>query len=65
MAKTLILVVGAMYVLMGLVAMADPEFFGILPTGFTGFDIGFHLVVGIAAVVIAFIPQRTGEKIAR
>lgn len=55
-------VVGVMYVLMALLAFADATLFGILPTGFTGFDIGFHLVAGIIALVAAFLParERTG-----
>ncbi|HWM34594.1 MAG TPA: hypothetical protein VNR36_10195 [Pseudolysinimonas sp.] len=54
--RTVLIVVGAMYVLMGLLAFADRTLFGLLPTGFTGFDIGFHLVVGAGAVVVALLP---------
>jgi len=54
--RTVIVVVGAMYVVMGLLAFADRTLFGLLPTGFTGFDIGFHLVVGVGALVLAFLP---------
>jgi hypothetical protein len=54
--RTVVIVVGAMYVLMGLLAFADPTLFGLLPTGFTGFDIGFHLIVGLGALVLAFLP---------
>ena len=61
-AKTLIIIVGAMYVLLGLLAFADDTLFGLLPTGFTGFDIGFHLVVGVAALVIAFMPVRDHDR---
>lgn len=57
--RAVIVIVGALYVLMGLLAFADPTLFGLLPTGFTGFDIGFHLVVGVAALVLAFLPDRT------
>jgi hypothetical protein len=55
--RTVIVVVGAMYVVMGLLAFADRTLFGLLPTGFTGFDIGFHLVVGVGALVLAFLPM--------
>ncbi|GAB3291152.1 hypothetical protein [Pseudoclavibacter terrae] len=58
-ARTVIAIVGVMYVAMGVVAFFDPTMFTLLPTGFTGFDIGFHLVVGIAAIVIAAVPDRT------
>jgi hypothetical protein len=54
--RTVIIIVGAMYVLMGLLAFADRTLFNLLPTGLTGFDIGFHLVVGLGALVLAFVP---------
>ena len=54
--RVTIIVVGALYVVMGLVAFADPTLFGLLPTGLTGFDIGFHLVVGLGSLVLAFLP---------
>jgi hypothetical protein len=54
--RTVVIVVGVLYVLMGLLAFADPTLFGLLPTGLTGFDIGFHLVVGLGALVLAFLP---------
>lgn len=59
--RTVIIVVGAMYVLMGLLAFADPTLFGLLPTGFTGFDIGFHLIVGLGALVLAFLPASRAD----
>jgi hypothetical protein len=55
--RTVLIVVGAMYVLMGLLAFADRTLFGLLPTGFTGFDIGFHLVVGAGSIVMALLPM--------
>jgi hypothetical protein len=61
--QTILIVVGAMYVLMGLLAFVDPTLFGLLPTGFTGFDIGFHLIVGIGAIVVAVMPQRTANTV--
>jgi hypothetical protein len=57
--RAVLVVVGVMYVLMGLLAFADPTLFGLLPTGFTGFDIGFHLVVGAGAIVLGALPDRT------
>lgn len=59
--RAVIIIVGALYVLMGLLAFADPTLFGLLPTGFTGFDIGFHLVVGLAALVLGFLPDRSAN----
>lgn len=59
--RGVLIVVGAMYVLVGLLAFADATLFGLLPTGLTGFDIGFHLVVGLGALVVAFLPA-SGER---
>ena len=59
--RAVIIVVGAVYVVMGLLALIDPTMFGLLPTGFTGFDIGFHLVVGLGSLVLAFLPA--GRKV--
>jgi hypothetical protein len=59
--RTVIIIVGTMYVLMGLLAFADRTLFGLLPTGFTGFDIGFHLVVGAGALLVAFLPALQKE----
>jgi hypothetical protein len=56
--RAVLAIVGIMYVLMALLAFADDTLFGLLPTGFTGFDIGFHLVAGIVAVIAAFLPAR-------
>ena len=58
--RAVIIVVGALYVLMGLLAFADPTLFGLLPTGLTGFDIGFHLLVGLGALVLVFLPSGRG-----
>lgn len=54
--------VGGLYVLMGLFALADATLFGMLPTGLTSFDIGCHLVVGFAALVLAFVPAPKQES---
>jgi hypothetical protein len=54
--RAVLIAVGALYVLMGLLAFADPTLFGLLPTGLTGFDIAFHLIVGAGAVVLALLP---------
>ena len=56
-------IVGAMYVVMGIIAIFDRTIFGMLPTGFTGFDIGFHLVVGIGSLVAALLPERAERKV--
>ncbi len=41
---------GVLYIGLGLLALFDNTLWGILPTGLTGFDVGFHLVTGLLAV---------------
>ena len=60
--RAVVIIVGAMYVLMGLLAFADPTLFGLLPTGFTGFDIGFHLIVGLGSLLAAFLPATRDNR---
>ncbi len=57
--STVLGLVGVVYLLMAIIAMVDAELFGVLPTGFTGFDIGFHLVAGALALVAALVPSRS------
>ena len=51
--------VGGLFVLIGALAFVDPLLFGALSIGMTGFDIGMHLVVGVAAVALAVVPERS------
>jgi hypothetical protein len=34
---------------------------GLLPTGFTGFDIGFHLIVGLGTLAVALVPSLAND----
>jgi hypothetical protein len=52
-------VVGGMYVLMGIIAIFDRTILGLLPTGFTVFDIIFHLVVGLGSLIAAIFLTET------
>ena len=61
-ARLVVALVGGVYIVMALVTFIDDTHFGLLPTGFTGFDIGFHLVVGALAIVLALIPSRTLDR---
>lgn len=57
--RAVLFVVGLSYVLIGVLAFVDPTLFGVLPTGLTAFDIGFHLVFGVGSLVVAFVPVRS------
>lgn len=51
--------VGGVFAAIGVVALFDPALSGILSIGMTGFDIGLHLVVGVAALALAVVPERS------
>lgn len=53
--RVLLGLTGVLYVAMGAWGALDPSFGGVLPTGFNGADIGFHLVAGAAALGLALI----------
>src|SRR3954465_16009407 len=55
--RTVLMIVGVMYVLMGVIALFDPTILGLLPTGFTTFDVVFHLVVGVGSIAIGLMPS--------
>lgn len=44
-------IVGMLYVVMGVIGLVSPTLAGLLPSGLTGFDIAFHLLIGIVAVM--------------
>ncbi len=43
--------VGMLYIGMGILGLVSPTLGGLLPSGLTGFDITFHLLTGIVAVL--------------
>ena len=52
---------GASYLLLAVLGMIDAEVFGLLPTGLTGFDLAFHIIVGVAAIAVVFTPKTDGR----
>jgi hypothetical protein len=54
---------GALCLLMALRAAFDRSMGGLLPTGFTGFDLALHVVVGACLIAVCYLPwlQREGE----
>lgn len=61
--RAVVAIVGVLYIGMGALGLADRTLFGMLPTGLTDFDLGFHLVVGVLALALAiFARERAGER---
>lgn len=53
MANTALMIVGILYVGIGLLGLFTPTVGGVLPAGMTGFDTVFHLAAGAFAVIEA------------
>ena len=49
LAHAALLGVGILYVGMALIGLVNPTLGGLLPSGLTGFDVAFHLVIGVVA----------------
>lgn len=63
--RRVLLIVGVLYIGMGLVGLFDRELGGLLPTGLTGFDIAFHLLSGAAATWLGMRKGAEAETPAR
>lgn len=59
--NTVLAILGISYLLLAILGFMDREVFGLLPTGLTGFDLGFHIVVGIAAIALMFVRDDAGH----
>jgi hypothetical protein len=64
-ASIVLLFVGAVYLFMGLIALASPTLFGSAPAGLTTFDIGFHLITGAFAAYAGLMGLITQSSISR
>ena len=50
-----LLALGGLYIVMGVVGIFSATFLGLLPSGFTAFDIAFHLATGITAAFVSIL----------
>jgi hypothetical protein len=56
-ARSVLSFTGILYLGMALVGLFDSKFFGLLPSGLTGFDIAFHFITGAFATWAAFASE--------
>lgn len=56
-------ITGAVYVALGIVALFDNTLWGLLPTGLTGFDVGFHVVTGLLAIAIGAVGYNDNDVV--
>lgn len=57
-ARTLILVLGVVYLLVGVLGFILPTLFGLIPNGYTVFDNLLHLVLGALSIAVAGVSGR-------
>ncbi len=62
-ARSLVLALGAVYLLVGILGFIVPMLFGLIPTGYTVFDNLLHLALGVLSLVVALSGR--GEAPAR
>ena len=53
-ARSVVLALGVVYLLVGILGFVVPMMFGLIPTGYTIFDNLLHLALGVLSVVIAY-----------
>ncbi len=57
--RSVVGVVGVVYLLVGILGFVVPTLFGLIPNGYTIFDNIVHLALGALALVVAGVPGRT------
>ena len=57
--RTVVGVVGVVYLLVGILGFIVPTLFGLSPNGYTIFDNLVHLALGVLALVVAGVPGRS------
>ncbi|QIN79117.1 DUF4383 domain-containing protein [Rubrobacter marinus] len=57
--RSVVGVVGVVYLLVGILGFIVPTLFGLIPNGYTIFDNIVHLALGVLALVVAGVPGRS------
>ncbi|MEJ7871163.1 MAG: DUF4383 domain-containing protein [Rubrobacteraceae bacterium] len=64
LARTVVGVLGVIYLVVGIVGFIVPGMFGLLPDGYTVFDNLLHLALGVLSIAVAWFLQ-AGPRAAR
>jgi hypothetical protein len=59
LARTIVGVLGAIYLLVGILGFVSNTLFGIIPNGYTFIDNIIHLAIGVLNLVVAYVLDRT------
>ena len=57
LARTVVGVLGVIYLVVGIVGFIVPSMFGLLPDGYTVFDNLLHLALGVLSIAVAWLLQ--------
>ena len=62
-ARSLVLALGVVYLLVGILGFFVPTMFGLIPNGYTIFDDLLHLALGVLGIVVALsVPRESGQS---
>ena len=57
LARTLVGVLGVIYLVVGILGFIVPMMFGLIPSGYTVFDNLLHLALGVLSIAVAWLLQ--------
>ena len=61
-ARSVVLALGVVYLLVGILGFFVPTLFGLIPNGYTVFDDLLHLALGVLGIVVALsTPRESGQ----
>ncbi len=60
-ARTVVIALGVVYLLVGILGFILPTLFGLIPHGYTVFDNLLHLLLGVLSIVVAFAERGTTQ----
>ena len=60
-ARTVVIALGVVYLLVGILGFILPTLFGLIPHGYTVFDNLLHLLLGVLSIAVAFAERGTTE----
>ena len=63
LARMVVGVLGAVYLLVGILGFIDPKLFGIAPSGYTTADNIVHLLLGVLGLVVAYALPTTDTTV--
>ncbi len=60
-ARTVVIALGVVYLLVGILGFILPTLFGLIPNGYTVFDNLLHLLLGVLSIAVALAERGTTE----